>query len=223
MNLRCFRFVFLLFFLFFINVGCSAALGDSFRGRVVAVIDGDTLTVSGNRTVRLCGVDAPEIGRKGAPSGFFAVEAARRLQELVKGRAVRVDRVSEDRYGRTVGIVWLDNDSSINEKMVAEGLAYYYYHSDIPESLRERLLSAQRTAILQRVGFWPEVLSVMDTRGPFIGNRRSRRFHTRDCRSGRQVSARNVYRFETAEEAFSSGYSPARHCSAWPLHKGEGR
>lgn len=70
---------------------------------VVAVHDGDTLRVRGPdarlRTVRLAGIDAPELDQ---PAGAQARDA---LRAWVLGRAVRLDDRGVDRYGRWLAVV----------------------------------------------------------------------------------------------------------------------
>jgi endonuclease YncB( thermonuclease family) len=76
------------------------------EGRVVRVFDGDTLELrAGDDTirVRLAGIDTPERGQP------WANRAKQALSERVFGKAVRVNEVDVDRYGRTVGEVYADN------------------------------------------------------------------------------------------------------------------
>jgi endonuclease YncB( thermonuclease family) len=84
-----------------INVARS---GDSISG-LALVIDGDTIVV-GARTVRLWGIDAPEI-RQTCTNAAGAryrcgIEAARQLEMLILGRDVTCATVDTDRYGRDV-------------------------------------------------------------------------------------------------------------------------
>lgn len=72
-----------------------------------AVIDGDTLRC-GDERIRLLGIDAPEI--KGCREGRVCVEgnpiASRdSLRALATGRALTIQRVGKDRYGRTLATV----------------------------------------------------------------------------------------------------------------------
>src|SRR5262245_40411461 len=82
--------------------GASAA---ELHGRVVAVSDGDTITVvdaaHALHKVRLAGIDAPE---KNQPYGG---EARRHLATLVFGKPVVVSWHKRDRYRRLVGLVAL--------------------------------------------------------------------------------------------------------------------
>lgn len=70
--------------------------------------DGDSLRCGAER-VRLLGVDAPEMGRcatgrRCAPGDPIA--SRDNLRRLVNGKPIRVDRVGQDRYGRTLAVVY---------------------------------------------------------------------------------------------------------------------
>jgi endonuclease YncB( thermonuclease family) len=64
-------------------------------------IDGDTL-VCNRQKVRLVNVNAAELGRPGG------AEAKRRLQALVRGRAVILRHYGKDRYGRLLAEAYVD-------------------------------------------------------------------------------------------------------------------
>ncbi len=91
-------------------------------GRVVGVIDGDTLDVrlaSGVLRVRLHAIDAPE---RGQPWG----DAARRaLTSLAFGRDIELEPIEQDRYDRQVARVWLDG-SELNAELLRRGHAWVY-------------------------------------------------------------------------------------------------
>lgn len=63
-------------------LGADAARGVRF------VPDGDTVVLEGGGTVRLVGIDSPEMGRDGAPDQHFAKAARNRLAELVDGKKI---------------------------------------------------------------------------------------------------------------------------------------
>lgn len=99
------------------------AAAESWSGRVVAVSDGDTIRVLRGRAterVRLHGVDCPELGQA------FGQRARQRTAELVMGHEVRVAVTERDRFGRYVAEVILPGGESLNRKLVAEGLAWWY-------------------------------------------------------------------------------------------------
>lgn len=71
--------------------------------------------------IRLAGIDAPE---KKQPFGNASKE---RMSELVFGKDVRVDDRKKDRYGRTVGRVWVasaDCKASDCPKTLDAGMAH---------------------------------------------------------------------------------------------------
>ena len=47
------------------------------------VIDGDTFVLSDNQHVRLLGINAPELGKDGAPDQPLALDARTRLKNLI--------------------------------------------------------------------------------------------------------------------------------------------
>ena len=81
----------------------AAAQPQTITGKVVAISDGDTLTVldANNRQhkIRLDGIDAPE------SSQDFGSRAKQSLSDLVFGKTVTVISSKKDRYGRTLGKV----------------------------------------------------------------------------------------------------------------------
>jgi endonuclease YncB( thermonuclease family) len=117
-----------------------------FRGRVVVVADGDTVTVLVDRTqvrVRLEGIDAPE---RGQPFG----EASRRsLASLVAARTVEVREHGRDGYGRVLGVVRADGIDA-NAEQVRRGYAWVFrrYSHDA------HLLALEDEARVARRGLW---------------------------------------------------------------------
>jgi endonuclease YncB( thermonuclease family) len=84
----------------------SRVHAETIVGTVVAVADGDTLTLDsqGHRhTVRLNGIDAPE---RGHPEGQpFGTKARDELRALALHQVATLDTAKQDRYGREVGTV----------------------------------------------------------------------------------------------------------------------
>ncbi len=84
---------------------------------VTEVIDGDTFMV-GSGSIRLIGVNAPELGQ---PCSYDAKE---KLEELVLGKQVRMesDIGDKDVYGRLLRYVYVDG-TFVNAEIVRLGLA----------------------------------------------------------------------------------------------------
>jgi micrococcal nuclease len=98
-------------------------------GRVVRVVDGDTIRVSlGGREerVRYIGIDTPESVKPGTPVQCFAKKASAANARLVAGKRVRIERDVEerDRYGRLLAYVYpAAGGPMVNESLVRGGYA----------------------------------------------------------------------------------------------------
>ncbi len=139
------------------QAGSAPAAADAgpAQGRVVRVIDGDTIEVlgSGNRRerVRLAGIDAPE---RAQPYSRHSRDA---LAALVAGRSVRIDGRKSDRWGRRVGNVFVD-DRDVGLAMVQAGLAWHFArfaHEQAPDAALA-YAQAQQLAREARIGLWAE-------------------------------------------------------------------
>ncbi|MFZ0155732.1 thermonuclease family protein [Pseudomonas sp.] len=101
---------------------------DPQRVSVSQVVDGDTLRLKDGRSVRLIGINAPEIGRKGKTSEPFAEAARQRLQALVKASSGEVGLVpgveSKDKYGRTLAHIYGRSGDNFEAQLLSEGLGY---------------------------------------------------------------------------------------------------
>lgn len=191
--------------------GC---LADNFpkSGRVVKVIDGDTIELEGNVTVRYLGIDAPEIAHDDKPADCFGNEARQRNAALVLGKIVKLQYEEEqktDRYGRVLAYVFLNDGTMVNELLVKEGYAFVL-RDEKGFSYVTRFINAQRNAIKNRVGMWGACK--YDREPYYIGNRRSFVFHRPGCSSGDSIAPSNRVRFENREEAFMEGFHPCRRC-----------
>jgi endonuclease YncB( thermonuclease family) len=93
------------------------------------VTDGDTITVTQNgfkTTIRLVGIDAPEKSRKKhEPGQPFSQNSTKYLAGMVLNKNVDIVPYGNDRYGRTLGVVYVDG-KNVNLEMVKAGLAEVY-------------------------------------------------------------------------------------------------
>ena len=69
--------------------------------------------------IRLWGIDCPEKGQD------FGNKAKQLTSSLVFGKAVQVEPVAIDRYGRTVALVSVGS-ISVNEELIRQGLAWVF-------------------------------------------------------------------------------------------------
>jgi len=126
-----------------------STVGEAISGPA-RVIDGDTLVVGGQH-IRLEGIDAPELGQT-CGRRFFGTwrcgkAAADALAALVGGRSVTCESRGDDKYGRMLGICFVDG-RDLNAAMVREGLAWAfvkYSQTYVPEEAEARS---------SRVGIW---------------------------------------------------------------------
>jgi len=122
-------------------------------GQVVAVQDGDSLTVSDAQhqlhKVRLAGIDAPETRQ---PHGLAA---KRYLSALVLNATVAVEHHKLDRYQRKVGTV-LKNGQDVNLQLLEAGLAWHYtaYAKEQPMAARRLYAQVASRAQADGIGLW---------------------------------------------------------------------
>ncbi len=117
-------------------------------GRVVAVHDGDTISVLQEQhsvRVRLHGIDCPELHQP------FGRAAKRATSSLVFKRDVRIVPVDTDRYGRLVARVFVGS-LDVNLELVRRGFAWHY----VRYSHDAALAAAQREARAARRGLWAD-------------------------------------------------------------------
>ncbi len=140
-------------------------LADTIAGRVVGVSDGDTITVLRDKEqikIRLAGIDAPEKAQA------FGNVAKQRMADMVFGKDVRVDAKKKDKYGRSIGRVWVasaecqasDCPKTLDAGMalLTMGLAWHYkkYEKEQPEEERGQYSFAEIEARGKRVGLWSD-------------------------------------------------------------------
>ena len=185
---------------------------------VSRVFDGDTVLLADGRRVRLAGIDAPETAHGSSPAQYYAAAATRELARLTRGAPLRFVPVGPgtDRYGRALGDLVAPDGTSVAERMLAAGAAFFLWNRDLPEGLAARFLAAQRQAMDAGRGFWPRILRLPPPPGGYTGNAASRRFHVPECPDAARIGRRNRVRLPDAATAFSGGFAPARECSPWP-------
>lgn len=95
----------------------------SFSGRVVRILDGDTIEVMHDQNpvkVRLKDIDCPE--RRQA----FGTRSKQRTAELCFEKVVSIVTSGHDRYQRLIGDVFLPDGRSLSQELVRGGYAWWY-------------------------------------------------------------------------------------------------
>ena len=122
-----------------------------------SIYDGDTLRVTRENEelkIRLCGIDSPELKQ---PLGIEARDYLRSLVELGDGHLFLLP-IEEDRYGRTVAEVYVQDSSdtavNLNMQMVRDGYAWLYgqYKDNCPT--KNELVLAEEVAREEGLGVW---------------------------------------------------------------------
>ena len=196
-----------------------------FTGRVVSVLDGDSLIVlrDGRQVeVRLYGVDAPEGGQA------FGSVAKRFLSNLVFSKTVVVDVRDIDRYKRSVARVTVDG-ADVSLDIIRAGFGWHYtqYSNDARYAAAEQEARAARRGLWQDsapIAPWnyrqrrpsplltppPKPSSAASAPGPFHGNVSSHVFHGSSCEYYNCKNCTAV--FKTHEAAVAAGYRPHTDC-----------
>lgn len=134
--------VFLALFAYVLNYDPNSYI----NAKIIKVVDGDTIEVKTNDKeiiVRLFGIDAPEKDQS------YGQMSQKFLNAIVLNKEVVLGMKDEDKYGRILAIVYL-NDRDINQVMVANGYAWAYeYYSDL-------YVKDQQLAQSTKKGLWEE-------------------------------------------------------------------
>lgn len=149
------------FFVFGFYLGAAQAFcpapGQLPSHNVQRVVDGDTLRLADGRSVRLIGLNTPEMGRQGRSAEPLAEAARQRLQALVAANAGRVSlrpgAEAKDHYGRTLAYAYDSRGRNLEAQLLAEGLGYWV--AVAPNlALVECQQAAERSARQARLGLW---------------------------------------------------------------------
>ena len=104
------------------------------KGKVVKVYDGDTITVASRImnskkvyrfSVRLNGIDSPEIKGKTVEEKTAAIKSRDALKDIIFGQIVVLKDVKTEKYGRLLATVY-HNNVNMNNWMLENNLAIPY-------------------------------------------------------------------------------------------------
>lgn len=123
---------------------------DTFGGKVVGVVDGDTIDVLRNgrpQRIELHGIDCPE---RGQPYGKQATQAA---SDLLFGKQVEIAKRGTDRDKHIVADVLLPDGKNVNQSLVLNGWCWWarnYAPNDMA------LQQAEQVAKATKKGLWAD-------------------------------------------------------------------
>ena len=124
---------------------------------VAQVIDGDTLRLHDGRSVRLIGLNTPELGRKGRRAEPYAQAAKDRLSALITSSGGQVwlhfGEQSRDSYGRWLAHAFDSAGNNLEARLLAEGLGYFVaVRPNV--ALADCHFAAERKARSAGLGLW---------------------------------------------------------------------
>ena len=133
---------------------------------VTRVIDGDTIDVqedgtTGNRRIRLLGINTPETVDPRKPVECFGKEASAHMHALVEGRRILLtaDPQADERdiYGRELRNLFLEDGTDVNATMVQDGYAYAYLFFPLDPARKRELKKLEYEAKTAERGLWSPV------------------------------------------------------------------
>ena len=105
-----------------VMVSLLVCANDEISGRVVAVIDGNTIELLGEDhetyKIMLHGIDCPELAQA------YGESAKQHLEKLVLDKSVTVQLKGKDRWGVRLGVISIENTLDPRHLLLAEGLAW---------------------------------------------------------------------------------------------------
>ncbi len=128
---------------------------------VAKVVDGDTISVALNGgkkiTIRMIGVDTPEVVDPRKPVECFGKEASEQTKKLLTGHEVRLELDSTqgtyDKYNRVLAYVYRDDGLLVNKALIENGFGHEYTYR-IPYEFQKQFKAAQKDARDHERGLW---------------------------------------------------------------------
>jgi len=129
---------------------------------VIRIVDGDTIKVDINgeeETIRLIGINTPEVVDPRRTVECFGQEASLKAKEILENKRVKLEADSSqsnrDNYGRLLRYVYLEDGLFFNEWMIKNGYAFEYTYF-IPYKYQTEFKEAQRYAQENKMGLWAD-------------------------------------------------------------------
>ncbi len=190
---------------------------DTWKGQVVSVTDGDTITVKHSDSpekIRLYGIDAPEIEQP------FGQEAHKFVHNLLNLQMVEVKPIevkgNSEQYERTVAWIYYGegkNRKCLNEEILKAGLAWHY--KDFSKD--QNLADLEKEAHTKKVGLWADPIPPWEFRAgktggikEVHGNTITKVYHKASCKDYDCDNCTTI--FKSNEEAEAAGYRPCGNC-----------
>lgn len=129
---------------------------------VEEVVDGDTIKVKIDeelKTIRLIGLDTPEVVDPRKIVECFGREASDKAKEILNNNKVKLEIDSsqgdQDKYGRLLRYVYLEDNTFFNKWMIENGYGHEYTY-DIPYTYQLEFQEAENFARENKLGLWAD-------------------------------------------------------------------
>ncbi|MBA7712120.1 hypothetical protein ES703_121090 [subsurface metagenome] len=122
--------------------------------KVDRVVDGDTIELSNGETVRLIGVDTPELHHPSRPVEYFATEAKVFVEQIASDCEVKLMFGKERRgkYGRLLAYVYLPDGTFLNAEIIKQGYGFAY--TKYPFEFMDDFVRYETKARQAKLGLW---------------------------------------------------------------------
>ncbi len=127
---------------------------------VERVVDGDTVVLAlrgAKTTVRLIGLNTPEVVDPKIAVQCFGPEASAQAHIILDGQKVRFETDASqgvyDKYGRTLGYIFLTDGTNFQEMMIEKGFGREYTYKK-PYKYKKEFTAAEAAAQKARAGLW---------------------------------------------------------------------
>ncbi len=134
------------------------AEGKLLSAQVKKVVDGDTVHFQDGKKVRLIGINTPELDYKHQKHDAFALDAKKRLSELVGNTVFYQEGLDKrDRYGRYLYYLFDKRRISISSQLLSQGLGY---RIAFPPNVNYQacLQSSENIARQKQIGVWEHAI-----------------------------------------------------------------
>lgn len=126
-----------------------ASLANDLEGKVVAVIDGNTLQIvcqdDQTHVVQLAGIDSPELSQE------YGAESKEYLEKIALGKKVTVSIEGKDRRGNPLAVVMVNGSKDLRVELLEEGLAWTAEKNPLPD-----LEACRSRAEIKGIGLWKQ-------------------------------------------------------------------
>lgn len=133
--------------------------------KVMQVYDADTIAIlqDGERvSVRLIGIDSPEVETPYTKAECYGTESSATARELLNGQMVRIETDTTqsryDVYQRLLAYVYLPTEANpggelVNKQLIEQGLAREYTYN-VPYTHQSAFKAAEESARAAKKGLW---------------------------------------------------------------------